>query len=252
MSSVLTFQKNRQAGHQQGFTLVELLVVIAIIALLVSILLPALSKAKESARAVKCMVNLRQMGFIWSLYSERNNDEYYIYQTGWPQLWWGPIIEHENGYVDVLSCPSMGRYGFFDSYEPGFDYPGPHRGGSRFYAPQGVSSAYSGGQHWIDFGYGYNMAIKRNFNNISDFESPSRTGLQAESGSFYWWNGKGSGGELGYWFSDRHKEGDHTEADVFGSQDGGAYVLFMDAHVDMEETPYPNGQSPFFYNIQKP
>ena len=55
-----------------GFTLVELLVVIGIIALLVAMLLPALSKAQEQARRVHCMSNMRQLVIGWNMYAEDN------------------------------------------------------------------------------------------------------------------------------------------------------------------------------------
>lgn len=57
-----------------AFTIVELLVVIAIIAVLMSVLVPTLSKAREAARAAQCMSNLRQLGQGFHLYADANHD----------------------------------------------------------------------------------------------------------------------------------------------------------------------------------
>ena len=61
-------------GKRNGFTLIELLVVIAIIALLMAILMPALNKAKEQARSVTCLSNLKQWGLICRLYADSYKD----------------------------------------------------------------------------------------------------------------------------------------------------------------------------------
>ncbi len=55
-----------------GFTLIELLVVIGIIAVLAALLLPALSRAKESARTIECMNNMRQLQLAWQLYADEH------------------------------------------------------------------------------------------------------------------------------------------------------------------------------------
>jgi len=60
----------------KAFTLIELLVVIAIIALLVSIMMPALSKVNKLARSVVCQAQLRQWCIVFTMYTEANNDKF--------------------------------------------------------------------------------------------------------------------------------------------------------------------------------
>ncbi|MDB6026931.1 MAG: xcpT 2 [Verrucomicrobiales bacterium] len=79
----------RPTINKRGFTLIELLVVIAIIAILAGMLLPVLSRSKETALGIKCMSNMKQITTGWMMYADDNND----------YLVWNDLSPTGNGWV---------------------------------------------------------------------------------------------------------------------------------------------------------
>lgn len=109
--------------RHSAFTLVELLVVIGIIAVLVALLLPSLSRAREAANVTSCLSNLRQIGYGLEMYVNTNKGQMplvleryhtqgtrpYLEHAGYGRTWAGLLRDYAKVPVQVFKCPSERR-----------------------------------------------------------------------------------------------------------------------------------------------
>jgi len=85
--SIRVWVKEFQMDKRRGFTLIELLVVIAIIALLMSILMPAMRKVKQQANMINCLANQRQWNLTAAMFTEANDAKFWKSADNTPGYW---------------------------------------------------------------------------------------------------------------------------------------------------------------------
>lgn len=166
--------------RKNAFTLIELLVVIAIIALLLSVIAPALKVAKESAKTLRCTSNMRQMAMAFSYYATENNGKQFVFDYN--KNYWFRVIapflgdrDFQNdptgyeGKLQINICPStkVVKEGGYGAYNETWGFaamdgktvygsyglnawvlPDPVRGGTTMYARWGGSDADAKGKYF--------------------------------------------------------------------------------------------------------
>jgi len=129
--------------RKSAFTLIELLVVIAIIALLMAILIPALSRVKKQAQTVACQANLHQWALIWHMYTDDNNGYFPRVHLSWRDV----VEKYHQGERDMTLCPVATKL-YTDGARPPFGaWEQTWGGGQNDYDNRPFASSYGINQY---------------------------------------------------------------------------------------------------------
>lgn len=196
------------AKRKTAFTLIELLVVVAIISILAALLLPALKGAKDKARMVSCMNNVKQLAMVVSsLYASDNNDVIIPTRYYWDAFtpynrWETTVYSRYVKNTTVFHCPS-------DPNPLGADITNPTMWGDTFMSYGGADMMM------IQVGIGFPLV------RLGSLAEPAKTALIGDS--FTWCLTYGSPANYMLYLRFRHQ--------------GGAVLSFYDGHVELIRNP---------------